>query len=79
MTEDKKGTVFPHNFILEDRKNLCISGVSNVGSFDEDTIVAVTSCGEITVKNYQRGYFLIMSTPRYLRRHSGMVTLPSAF
>ncbi len=50
MTDDKKGTVFPHNCILEDRKNLCISGVSNVGSFDEDTIVAVTSCGEITVK-----------------------------
>ncbi len=50
MADDKKGGMFPHNCILEDRKNLCISGVSNVGSFDEETIVAVTDYGELTVK-----------------------------
>jgi sporulation protein YabP len=29
---------------------LSVSGVSNVGSFDEETIVATTSCGELTVR-----------------------------
>ena len=38
MSEDKKG-IFPHNCILEDRKRLSVSGVNNVGSFDEETIV----------------------------------------
>ncbi len=50
MTDDKKTCQFPHNCILEDRKVLSVSGVSNVGSFDEETIVAVTSCGELTVR-----------------------------
>ena len=50
MTEDKKSIKFPHNCILEDRKSLSISGVSNVGSFDEETIIAITDYGELTVK-----------------------------
>ncbi len=50
MTEDKKSSGFPHNCILEDRKNLSVSGVNNVGSFDEETIVAITDKGELTVK-----------------------------
>ena len=50
MTDDKKTCPFPHNCILEDRKMLSVSGVSNVGSFDEETIVATTSCGELTVR-----------------------------
>ncbi len=50
MTDDKKTSIFPHNCILEDRKTLSVSGVKNVGSFDEETITAVTECGEITVK-----------------------------
>lgn len=50
MADDKKGGMFPHNCILEDRKSLSVSGVSNVGSFDEETIVAVTDYGELTVK-----------------------------
>ncbi len=50
MADDKKMSVFPHNCILEDRKQLSVSGVKNVGSFDEQTITAITECGEITVK-----------------------------
>ena len=41
MADDKKGLV-PHNCILEDRKALSVSGVNDVGSFDEQTIVAAT-------------------------------------
>lgn len=50
MADDKRGMNFPHNCILEDRKALSVSGVTNVGSFDEETIVAITDYGELTVK-----------------------------
>ena len=50
MADDKKGSLFPHNCILEDRKRLSVSGVTNVGSFDEETIIAATDYGELTVK-----------------------------
>lgn len=49
MTEEKRITL-PHNLVLEDRKRLTLTGVSDVDSFDEQTIVAVTDMGEITVR-----------------------------
>ena len=50
MTDDKRTGLLPHNCILEDRKKLSVSGVNDVGSFDEQTIVAVTDCGELTIR-----------------------------
>lgn len=50
MTDDKKTGLFPHNCILEDRKRLSVSGVNNVESFDEETIVASTDYGDLTIK-----------------------------
>lgn len=50
MTDDKKTGLLPHNCILEDRKTLSISGVNDVGSFDEQTIVAATDYGELTIR-----------------------------
>ena len=49
MADDKKGLV-PHNCILEDRKALSVSGVNDVGSFDEENIVVSTDYGELTVR-----------------------------
>lgn len=49
MTDDKKTGLLPHNCILEDRNRLSVSGVDDVGSFDEQTIVATTQCGELTI------------------------------
>ena len=49
MIEEKK-TVKPHNLILEGRKNLIVSGVSDVDSFDDQAIVAYTDLGELTIK-----------------------------
>ena len=51
MTEEKKivGKV-PHSVILENRKAFTATGVSNVDSFDEQTIVAYTDLGELTVR-----------------------------
>ena len=50
MAEDKRSGLLPHNCILEDRKKLSVSGVNDVGSFDEQTIVATTDCGELTIR-----------------------------
>ena len=50
MAEEKKTGILPHNCILEDRRKLSVSGVNDVGSFDEETIVAVTDYVELTVR-----------------------------
>lgn len=47
---DERSVKLPHNVILEDRKNLSITGVNDVDSFDESNIVAYTDMGELSVK-----------------------------
>lgn len=49
MTDDKKTGIIPHNCILEDRKKLSVSGVNDVGNFDENSIIAKTDYGELTI------------------------------
>ena len=49
MTEEKKQKL-PHSVILENREAFTATGVSNVDSFDEQTIVAYTDLGELVVK-----------------------------
>ncbi|MCL2884220.1 MAG: sporulation protein YabP [Oscillospiraceae bacterium] len=43
----------PHQVILQDRRTLSVSGVADVDSFDEETVVLLTSMGELTVKGSQ--------------------------
>ncbi len=50
MTEDKKNIKLTHNLILKERKLLNISGVLDVDSFDDSTVVAYTELGELTIK-----------------------------
>ncbi len=40
----------PHNIVLEDRRHLTVSGVSDVDSFDEQTVTVFTELGELTIK-----------------------------
>ncbi len=40
----------PHNIILENRKNLRISGVKDIDSFTENKIVLSTVMGELVIK-----------------------------
>ncbi len=47
--EDKK-LKMPHNLVLEDRKTLSLTGVSDVDSFDESTVIVYTDLGELTVR-----------------------------
>lgn len=49
MNEEKIPSM-PHNLILEDRRLLTVSGVSDVDSFDEQTVVVFTDKGELTVR-----------------------------
>ncbi|MDR3206871.1 MAG: sporulation protein YabP [Oscillospiraceae bacterium] len=49
---DDRGThaAAPHNVILEGRARLSISGVEDVESFDESTVVLYTGHGLLTVR-----------------------------
>lgn len=50
MQEKDKAIKLPHNIILEDRKNLSISGVNDIDSFDDKLVIVFTELGELTVK-----------------------------
>ena len=39
-----------HNLILENRKSLSISGITDVDSFDEREVILYTQLGEMTVQ-----------------------------
>lgn len=47
--EQIKNTELAHNVILEGRERLSISGVEDVESFDEESIVVYTSKGTLVV------------------------------
>lgn len=50
MQESQKPIKMPHNLIIEDRKKINISGVEDVESFDDESVVLVTTMGELTVR-----------------------------
>ncbi len=50
MAEEKKSITMPHNLVLEDRRLLSVTGVSDVDSFDEETVTIFTDLGELTVR-----------------------------
>ncbi|MBQ8767417.1 MAG: sporulation protein YabP [Oscillospiraceae bacterium] len=52
MTDDKKVIKLPHSIIMEDRKKLSVSGVTDIQSFDEQTIIAETDMGELTIRGW---------------------------
>lgn len=47
---EEKTISFPHNLTLESRRHLTVSGVTDIGSYDEQTVIAETEMGELTVK-----------------------------
>ena len=48
MTENKDRAL-PHSLIMKDRKEISLTGVTDVDSFDECSIVAYTDYGELTI------------------------------
>ncbi len=52
MTDEKKMPKLPHSVIMEDRRKLSVTGVTDIDSFDEQTIIAITDMGEITIRGW---------------------------
>ena len=52
ISDEKTIHKLPHNIIMEDRKKLSISGVTDIESFDEQTIIAITDSGELTIRGW---------------------------
>ncbi len=52
MQENNNGRAVKrkHNLIMEDRKNLTLTGIVDVDSFDEQTVVLITDIGELIIK-----------------------------
>ncbi len=50
MKEIANENTMPHILTLSDRRSLTVSGVTDVDSFDEMTVVIYTVQGELTVK-----------------------------
>ena len=50
MPEDKKTTRAQHNIIMENRRQLTITGVMDIDSFDENSVILFTDLGELTIK-----------------------------
>lgn len=50
MDRNEARSAMPHQLILQDRQQVELTGVTDVDSFDETTVVAYTSLGELTVR-----------------------------
>lgn len=50
MAEEKRVLKMQHNVIMENRRTLTISGVMDIDSFDEETVIVFTEEGELTIK-----------------------------
>ncbi len=48
MLEEKNGVI--HNLVMQERKDLSLTGVKEVKTFDDETVVLDTSKGTLTVK-----------------------------
>lgn len=49
MSDEKNVPFKTHNIIMENRKKLSVSGVTDVDNFDEKEILLYTQIGELTV------------------------------
>ena len=50
MERNDKQIMTPHQLMMQDRQLLEMTGVSDVDSFDETTVLAYTSMGELTIR-----------------------------
>ncbi len=50
MPDEKRAVKMPHNLIMEGRRNLTITGVVDIESFDEQTVILFTDIGELCIK-----------------------------
>lgn len=46
----KEGATLPHGLVLKDRKNLTLTGVTEVISFDESCVMLTTGLGTLVIR-----------------------------
>ena len=49
MVEEKKPAA-PHNFIMEGRRKMTVTGVTEIDSFDEQSVVLFCEPGELAIR-----------------------------
>ncbi len=52
MNMDNKQVPVEHTIVIEGRKSVSISGVSDVESFDEQMVILMTDIGELVIKGF---------------------------
>ncbi len=50
ITDESKRVKMPHSVSIDDRSKMTVTGVSDVDSFDEQTMIVYTDMGELTVR-----------------------------
>lgn len=50
MQQEKQRTKIPHSVIMENRSSVSLTGVTEMGSFDEQSVVIYTDYGEIHLR-----------------------------
>ncbi len=50
MDHADKQSLMPHQLILQERQQVELTGVSDVDSFDETTVIAYTTLGELIIR-----------------------------
>lgn len=53
MAEERKMQKTAHNLVMEERRKLSLSGILDVDSFDDETVIAYTESGQMTIKGRQ--------------------------
>ena len=47
---DEKKVILPHSLIIDGRKNISVSGVTEADNFNDEEIILYTSYGQLTIK-----------------------------
>ena len=50
MPEIRTGTTSSHNIFTQNRGKIEVTGVADVDSFDDETVILLTQMGELTIK-----------------------------
>jgi len=50
MAQEKKVFKTAHNIIIESRKNVTVTGVMDIDSFDDQSVILFTELGELAIK-----------------------------
>ena len=53
MNNEEKKSMGAHNLILEERGSLTVTGVEDIDSFDDQTVVIYSGLGKLTVRGNQ--------------------------